>query len=98
MTMTKTVYVVMQLPNFSEIKISVPKTVFLESVFFDREEALAYCRIMNRNTDPGNGKWWVGAHGSRLNPEPPEGETSWVEAAEKANNDQDSLCSNETGH
>lgn len=87
MTMTKTVYVVMQLPNFSEIKISVPKTVFLESVFFDREEALAYCRIMNRNTDPGNGKWWVGAHGSRLNPEPPEGETSWVEAAEKANND-----------
>lgn len=84
---SKTAWVVMQLPDFSEIKIRVPKTVFLESVFFDREEALAYCRIMNRNTDPGNGRWWVGAHGSRLNPAPPEGETSWVEAAEKANND-----------
>jgi hypothetical protein len=86
--MTKTVWVVMHLPYFSEIeRIRAPKTVSLDSVFFDREEARAYCRIMNSNTDPGNGRWWIGLQGSRLNPEPPEGETSWVESAEKANND-----------
>ena len=85
MTTTKTVHVVMHLPDFSEIEISsVPKTVLTDSVFFDREEARAYCRIMNSNS---NGRWWICLHGSKLNPQPPEGETSWVEAERKANND-----------
>ena len=86
MTMTKTVWVVMHLPNFSEIEIRSPRTVLTDSVFFDREEARAYCRIMNSNTDQGNGRWWICLQSSRLNPEPPEGETSWVEAEKRANN------------
>ena len=76
------VYVVMQKYQWGESELRYPR-----SVFFDREEAWAYCKFMNNITDPTHRSgWWVNSYPSYLNPELPEGETSWVEAAEKANN------------
>jgi hypothetical protein len=83
--MAKVVYVVMK----QEIDwrwSSGPRSA--HGVFTDRDEAEAYCRLANithqesLGAGPPNYYFWVDYQDFEMDPQPYEGETSWVRAAE----------------